>query len=386
VFSQARMALLATHIYLVVAFIVKYRKHIAVEPGSRQSERCITFTSGLNAWSLRKGLFYLGKDLLIQADGNAFFAPGKASALQDGDLLFFTEEASLEKFLGQPQYRFLPRYLDTRVFDKFEFSEWLISNNENPVPYQQTLSTSQNSFPIVIKARRSWKDGRKLPRGKVLKDLLDYQTFKCDLAAQGLDEVLFFFQGWIPNGLTNCYSVSGFFDTESSSRQILQVTQKIAEIRRGSSFGSTTAIKLVRDPARLIPRTESILNLLNYTGPFELEFVKDERQRFFVLEINPRFWLQHGIFREKFHNLPLRFYLDYSFSLCQKHIVLNQAGLVWINLSHLPLHLLGMGRGSLMLFAELLQFLVGKQKVMFEPSVRASCRYYINRLKKNVLR
>jgi hypothetical protein len=58
---------------------------------------------------------------------------------------------------------------------------------------------------------------------------------------------------------------------------------------------SSAVVATVSDPGGLVERTRSILDRLDFTGPFELEFLEHEGWHY-VIELNPRLWLQHGIF------------------------------------------------------------------------------------------
>jgi hypothetical protein len=60
--------------------------------------------------------------------------------------------------------------------------------------------------------------------------------------------------------------------------------------------GDGDVVGLKEPPDGLLETTSNILSALDYSGPFELEFVFDARNKQYkVIELNPRFWLQHGL-------------------------------------------------------------------------------------------
>ena len=58
----------------------------------------------------------------------------------------------------------------------------------------------------------------------------------------------------------------------------------------------TAATRKLPPPPGVMAQAQAILAAMEYDGPFELEFVFDETAaEFKVTELNPRFWLQHGL-------------------------------------------------------------------------------------------
>ena len=112
------------------------------------------------------------------------------------------------------------------------------------------------------------------------------------IARNGWLESEFFSQRWLGEG-HEVFSVCGFFDATEPRRNLLMTTVKVHQYTSVLSSGSVVAS--VDDPAELVPRAVRILSDLGYCGPFELKFVR-HADTFLVIELNPRFWLQHGIF------------------------------------------------------------------------------------------
>jgi hypothetical protein len=271
--------------------------------------RYFVFSSYINAWSIRKGLAKLGKDLLCVAK-KTFFLPPITEQPQKGDVLFFTEEDSLAKYFDQREFHFYPRDIPKKIIDdKLAFADYLIAIGEIPIPFSKTVSEPA-VYPVLFKSRYSWQEGKKMPSAYLCKQREDYDSFKNDISKQGLKESDFFSQKWLHSKIDCNISVSGFFDAQRQERNIFLISKKILADRKGK-LATGTIIEAIADPQNLLQRTKNILMNINYLGPFELEFFHEENDdSFYVVELNPRFWMQHGIFISFFDNAIIKRYLD----------------------------------------------------------------------------
>ena len=269
----------------------------------------VVFSSSINAWSLHLACQRLGVELCTTDQRPILPIPScsDTDANSQNTRLFFTEEMSLGRYLGQPGARrfypvILPRdFLD----DKRVFADWLVSIGEKPVPYSPTLD-APFSFPLLLKARHSWVEGVKLPRGWVCKNEKELTEAKNKITREGMDASWFFLQQWLGEEAVEVLSVCGFFDAATPQRNSVCVVTRVASYETGPSCWAVVAV--VDDPAGLRERTAVILNQLQFAGPFELEFLEVGKQ-YFVLELNPRFWMQHGLFVHASNGLVKR-YID----------------------------------------------------------------------------
>ncbi len=230
---------------------------------------------------------------------------------------FFTDERGLLAHWAdglQGRTRFKPRDIDPALIDdKWALYERLRVLGETPV--QTVLLPETRSaraafvFPLVLKARHSWRGERKLPKGWVIGDAAALEARLCALDREGLPRDWFVAQRVIPGYPANNTSVSGYVDWRRPQRNLLWVTRKCAGDAAVLSTG--VVIETIADPAGLRERTAAILTALRYDGPFELEFLHDAaRGAFDILELNPRFWMQHGLFWRFADNGLLKRYLD----------------------------------------------------------------------------
>ena len=97
--------------------------------------------------------------------------------------------------------------------------------------------------------------------------------------------------GQVGDHISHNVSVCGWWD---SHHEVLAVTR-----RRGVAHGLGWWVERIDDPGYLRGLTRRILKTLNYSGPFELEFMWDRRDDAFkIIELNPRFWMQNLLVNE----------------------------------------------------------------------------------------
>jgi len=264
------------------------------------------FSSYINAYSIRRGLTHLGLDLHVAAEESTLLRKSHEWPAA-GDTLFFTDEKSLKKFYGQ-EYEFYPKEIPWHLIDdKFEFAKFLVSLSEMPVPFA-SVDNNNFAFPFILKAKHSWLGDSKLPRGFVCKSDEDRTNALAKLASMKIERQNFFCQKFLPENNGNNISVCGFFDHTDVRRNLMIVTAKVSGYPRTISTGVVVAT--IRDPRELRMRTTLILNKLSYSGPFEMEFFYDKQNdAYYVLELNPRFWMQHGLFVAAYENGLLKRYL-----------------------------------------------------------------------------
>jgi len=253
----------------------------------------VTFTGWINAWSMRAGLRRLGHELVTTDPG--FLVKGQVARPAAGDVLLFTEEASLQRYLGNDAFHFLPRRFPGELLDnKFAFGEYALRHGVAPLPQWASADAMPvDCYPMVLKARHSWQREVKIPRGWVCHSPVEVQRAQREMTSLGLAQELFFVQKWMSVAAADNFSVCGFWDAARPARNLVCVVQRFAGYEEGLS--SSAAVTVVPDPSDLLVRTRTLLDAMAYEGPFELEFLRTG-DTFHVLELNPRFWMQHGLF------------------------------------------------------------------------------------------
>jgi len=160
-------------------------------------------------------------------------------------------------------------------------------------------------YPFLVRPPVQWRNGRKLPRGWVCTDRAAVDRALVEIAATVSSGPTFFVQEWLGEATPN-FSVCGFFDARQPARNLLAVAKR--RLMTGPHRPARPWWKAVDDPGRLTALTERVLREIDYTGPFELEFLQDAAGQFRLLELNTRFWMQHGLFLP-FGNGVVRRYL-----------------------------------------------------------------------------
>lgn len=288
----------------------------------------LTFSSHINAWAL----YEAGKRLNVNIRTTDKIAPfpipfGEANFADQW--LLFTEELSLGKALtGQLPGRFLPKQFPLNLLDdKFAFSEWLTrqSGLTPSLRYCSLITRVSVPFPLLLKAKHSWHDAKKLPRGWVCRDKIELDYRLTNLAAEGYSSDCFFLQEWLGDSSMRLLSVCGFFDVIQHERNLTCIVERLASYEVGPSCSSIVAT--LNDEWGLTEKAFAILRRLEFVGPFEMEFIVT-KDRVVVLELNPRFWMQHALFLIDGNGLLKRYFgLDTEQDRQQKNI----GKILWID-------------------------------------------------------
>lgn len=254
----------------------------------------LTFTSAANAYAIKAAAAQCGVAVATTDRRPAF--PLALAGSEEPGWLFFTEEASLRRaLLGEIRGRFLPARFPLQLLDdKWAFAGWLMEQQGLPAPLRQwRLDDPDVAFPCVLKARHSWRGTRKLPRGWVCHSRHELAPALGELSRAGLDPDWFFLQEWLGDQPCRNLAVCGFHDHDDPARNLSVVLERL----KGGpgTLPNSTLAATVLDASDLTAAAARVLDAMRFTGPFEIEFLATER-RVALLELNPRFWLQHSIF------------------------------------------------------------------------------------------
>ncbi|GIW61027.1 MAG: hypothetical protein KatS3mg087_2093 [Patescibacteria group bacterium] len=285
----------------------------------------------INAWTLQQGLRSLNyrSTILPRSKYNAI-----DQALLAASTLFFTDEAGWARAAQiEVPAHFLPRTYNPIFVDKLLLACHLCAIGETPVPFASFSSDLQNriSPPLVLKPRRSWVGSRKLPRGMVCLSTEQMSQAIRVLQSHGINPDLLLVQQFLTDAEN--LSVAGFYDFLQPHRSFFIATRKV--LGDGGNLSTGVLVETVPAPKGLGKRVQHVLNTLDYRGPFEMEFLRDSRTgQYYILELNPRFWMQHGLFLAGYENCLIRAYLDDQFTIptaTDEELMLPYRPMLWID-------------------------------------------------------
>lgn len=326
----------------------------------------LTFSSYTNAYALYIGSKRLGVDLYTLDKAPLFPIPYKKIA--KADFLVFTEESSLKKALaGDFDGDFLPEKFPIQILDdKWALAEWLKKDSSliQGIRQWDIKEYDEVVFPCLIKAKHSWSGDIKLPRGWVCRTREELLERLDEIKSFNNWESIFFIQEWLGDKNCKVISTCGFHDHESPRRNLSVVVQRVVSHSIGLSCSA--AVETVEDVWGLRQNTEKILNALEFTGPYEMEYLLIG-DTFKVLEINPRFWMQHAIFLKNGNGLMKRYYcLDGENDWINK----DYSHIVWIDTIHLLKTLM---KGQLGFFSFVIHAIKKNRKsILLWPSLPVS--------------
>ena len=250
----------------------------------------------------------------VELCGRAVGAAANPLRLDTTKHLFFTNEIFLPA-IAQPQpweavkaqYRLgTGTYMDT-VLDRWKFYHFLTSRRLAEVP--RTLRSTEDPRAAFgdrfrIRVWRSWEGALKLPRGMNVTSEEHWRKWQHVLQTSGLEVNQWGYQELLGILPQDNVSVSGWHDRDF---RVYFVTRKVVQTEENGRV-----VERIPDPENLCGATRRVLEALEFDGPFELEFIRDPRTGSFkVLELNPRFWMQHRLAGALSGNALVRRYLGW---------------------------------------------------------------------------
>ena len=254
-------------------------------------------STGLNGLNIYNHINKYFKNIIILKNSyfnfNVRISPNYK--IKKNDIVFWTSERN-QHFIGK--CIFYPDNIIFPIDNKYEFSEFIKKFGEKPIPYfKSKYEITDKTNLYVVKTKKSIVKNRL--RGKIIQYKDIPNRFSND----------YFIQKYIKNGYNNI-SVCGYFNYKNNNDNVLLLTKKI--VGYGGQFPCGALVMTINeDKDELYNRTNTLLNNIKYTGPFELEFIKCHTEnQIYVCELNSRFWMQNGIFNLNGRNVIIDRYLN----------------------------------------------------------------------------
>ncbi len=221
------------------------------------------------------------------------FLCGRVSAIYFCDERFlpvFADHHFADLFPKARIYAGSPAKLDM-LLDRWQFYDFVSRNHLASVPKTvREVSDPWREFGGAFRTRvwRSWRGVKKLPRGRTISTSADLQAWEKYCIQEHTSRSEWGYQELLSTTPQNTVSVCGWQDELS---QLYLVTRWLRQAGENGWL-----VEKCPDPHDLAGTTKRILAAIQYSGPFEMEFLKDARtDDYKVIELNPRFWMQHRI-------------------------------------------------------------------------------------------
>lgn len=203
-------------------------------------------------------------------------------------------DAKLQHVLANAVYhvgseKYLQTILDRQAFCKFINDRKLA---ETPI----TLDCGRDPWaffgrPFIFRFRYSWDGVKGLDRVRMVTSRQELDGLVHEYRQQGFHDESWCYQEALSAAPEDNVSVCGWHDEHE---QLYCVTRTL--LRYPPLRGTALVCEKISGHENLKAQTKAILSAFEYRGPFEMEFVRDPSSgRFKVIELNPRFWLQHSL-------------------------------------------------------------------------------------------
>jgi hypothetical protein len=220
----------------------------------------------------------------------------------DAKALLFTEERFLEITQSQWEHPWLktarrfppPGCLIDTILDRFAFYDFITRNGLGATP--RTIAGASDPIaefqaPFILRFRRSWSGTKKTPRVQLIRGCAQLEEALTRHQSTGFRPNDWCFQECLSLAPRNNVSVCGWHDADDPK---YVATQKV--LQHPPHNGNGDVCKVIPLPPELRESTRRLLDALRFVGPFELEFVRDLASgQLKIIELNPRFWMQHAL-------------------------------------------------------------------------------------------
>lgn len=208
--------------------------------------------------------------------------------IQSKIIMFPGEEANLDILVNKYDfYRFIEKYNLANVPETIE-------GDEDPFAYFSHF---------IFRPKRSWENEIKTPRVRIIHDKSQFEDAKREYEMLGLDNKCWCYQEILDVDPKSNVSVTGWYDSDFSQ---MYVNRKIK--RHPVDTGICDVVEeLTEYPEEVVQQTRNVLGKLNYSGPFELEFLLDRSSgKYKVIDLNPRYWMQHELIEKRMNYYMIR--------------------------------------------------------------------------------
>lgn len=179
----------------------------------------------------------------------------------------------------------------------------------------KTISSDEDPFEafgdsFIVRPKESWNETG-VKRSKHLRVTIvnGKQEFEDTIKfyrSYGLTQEMWCYQELLNVGAQQAFVVCGWYD-----RTFKQYAVSRRIMSHPPRTGTWDVSEIVTEyPSEIIQETDKLLSAMDYSGPFELEYDYDQKSgEYKVIELNPRFWLQHTLVNKLTNYSLIRRYL-----------------------------------------------------------------------------
>ena len=183
------------------------------------------------------------------------------------------------------------------ILDRYEFYRFIEERNLAAVP--KTISGTEDPFAVfgdafVIRPRQTWHSSVRRECVKMVHGKKEYEKTMNDFASRSVGIEKLCFQELLCIKNESNVSIAGWFDPDHRHLYCLR-----KRFQHPPGTGSGDVCERIDPPEGMMDAAVAILTQLKYAGPLELEFVFDTNSdQYKVIEMNARFWMQHGLLEQ----------------------------------------------------------------------------------------
>ncbi|MHC1765391.1 MAG: hypothetical protein AB9869_13995 [Verrucomicrobiia bacterium] len=239
--------------------------------------------------------------------------------VEDAKVFFFMDERFIRACLDRVDHpwmrnaRVLPgaKCCLEQIADKFQFYRFIESRGLGSVP--RTIPSDHDPVrelgeSFFLRFRRSWAGTQRLPTIRLIESRTGLDKAVEELRARGYREDSWCYQEQLSLDPRDNVSVCGWHDKR---RPVYLATHKVMQFP--ARQGNGDVVEIVELTEALEKTTRRVLDALDFEGPFELEFVRDcASSQLKLIELNPRFWMQHALCGATTGQAVIRRYLGWE--------------------------------------------------------------------------
>lgn len=255
----------------------------------------------------------------VPDEGNLIDHLARRVPLADRKWFFSTEERSVEEIRAARGHPWLasatchpgPDCRLDEILDRYLFYDLIATKGFGEVPRTVTADRdplAEFGDQFYFRYRRTWVRGRRTPLNRFIRGRAEWDAMRREGERLGYGPADWCYQEALSLAPGDNVSVCGWHDT-ADPRYV--ATHKVLQFP--DRQGNGDVVELIPLLPELATPTRRLLDELRFTGPFELEFVRDSRTgKYCLIELNPRFWMQHPLTGGNLGQALVRRYLGLS--------------------------------------------------------------------------